>query len=451
MDLFNQNFDIQKDPQLILKENINIAGRKSVRMPNRQQVELKVGSLDNLLPADHRARYIWDYVVSLDLAEFYKKIKIVEGSDGPRTTDPRVLLALWLYAILDGIVSARRIAALSTTHHAYIWICGGVPINNHTLSDFRTQDPDYFHSLLEESIALMWKTGKFKPESVAQDGTRIKANAGLSSARREPRLEQYLAEAQEYLKNLEKELAANPNASTLREKATQQKIAREREERLKQAQAEMKKYKQTRAQIAKKNHDSLSQKDLDNTRVSTTDPECRKMKMGDGGYRLAYNVQFATSTDKQVILGVDVVNTLDPGTLDPMMQQVKKTLSNIGCPMPLKWLADSAYANKADAEIMEKNFREVSLYSPPTGNGKVDALTPRKTDNTAMASLRKRMSSEESKVIYKERSQTAEFANAAAKNRGMGKVLVRGLSKVSSMALLYAIAHNMVIYFRISN
>lgn len=172
------------------------------------------------------------------------------------------------------------------------------------------------------------------------------------------------------------------------------------------------------------------------------------MKMGDGGFRLAYNVQFATSTDKQVILGVDVVNSLDPGTLASMMQQVKNTLTKIGCSTPSKWLADSAYANKADAEAAEIGFNDITLYSPPTGNGKVDALTPRKTDNLAMANLRERMSKEESKAIYKERSQTAEFANAAAKNRGMGEVLVRGLCKVTNMVLLYAVAHNMVVYFR---
>jgi transposase len=449
MTQFFLDFNIPETPQSSSNENVFIAGRKSIRTPNRQQIEFKMESVDDLLPADHRARDIWDYVVSLELTPFYSKIKIGEGCGGPRTVDPRVLLALWLYAMLEGVASARHIANLSKMHSAYIWICGGVSINHHTLSDFRTQDPENFRMLLQESIAIMWKTGKFKPDTAAQDGTRIKADAGSSSARREPKLELYLVEAQEYLKTLEEEHAANPSASTLREKAARRRAALERKERLEQAQAEMKKYKQERIDSAKKNHHSLSQTDLEKTRVSVTDPECRKMKMGDGGFRLAYNVQFATSTDKQVILGVDVVNTLDPGTLVPMMQQVKKNLSSTGCAMPSKWLADSAYANKADAEAAEVNFNDVSLYSPPVGNGKVDGLTPRKTDNEAMINLRERMSTEESKVIYKERSQTAEFANAAAKNRGMGKVLVRGLSKVTSMALLYAVAHNMAVYFRV--
>lgn len=443
------DLNVPEHPENDYKKKEHHVGKKSIRTPNRQQIEFRIEALDELVSPDHRVREIWDYVCDLDLKLFYNKIKISEGSGGPRTTDPKVLLCLWLYAILEGIISARRIADLSKMHHAYIWICGGVSVNYHTLSDFRTQHEDNFRLLLQESIAVMWKTGKFNPKKVAQDGTRIKADAGTSSARREPTIQQYLTEAEEYIQALEKEITANPNASSLREKAAKQRAARERKERLEQAQKEMEQYKQDRKQSAKKNHNYLSEKEVEDTRVSITDPECRKMRMGDGGFRLAYNVQFATSTDKKVIVGVDVVNTLDPGTIGPMMTKVKDTLTNIGCPMPTQWLADSAYANKEDANEIESKFINTKLYSPPTGNGKVDALTPRKTDNAAMINLRKRMSQEESQIIYKDRSETAEFANAVAKNRGMGKMPVRGLCKVTNMALLYAIAHNMLMYFNV--
>lgn len=419
---------------------------KSIRTSNRNQIEFRIGTVDDLIPATHRARAVWNYICSLNLEPFYAKIKVAKGHKGPRTVDPRVLLALWLYALLEGVISARRIAELSKMHYAYIWICGGVSINYHTLSDFRTQQPDLFQRLLEESIAIMWKTGEFNPLIVAQDGTRIKADAGSSSLKKDSTIEKYLIEANTYLKALEKEHIANPGAFNLREKEAQKKAVRDKQNRLEQAQAEMGEYKKSRAELAKKNHNKLSEKEIAETKVSITDPESRKMKMGDGGFRLAYNIQFATSVHKKVILGVNVVNTLDPGTLGPMMNQVKKTLAAIGCPMPNKWLADSAYANKSDAEIAEKAFDKTILYSPPPRNGNLDEFTPRNADNTAMINLRKRMSEEESQIIYKERAPTAEFANAVAKNRGMGKSLVRGLNKVWSMSLLYAIAHNMTVY-----
>jgi transposase len=447
MSQLSLNLDLPDNTKSDPNQNTPVAGKKHVRRPNRNQIEFKVSCVDDLLPSEHRARDVWDYTSKLDLSIFHNDIRISEGSGGPGTIDPQILLTLWLYGILEGICSARHIARLCTMHHAYIWICGGVSINYHTLSDFRNRDRDSFLRLLQESIAIMWKLGLFNPEEAAQDGTRGKADAGSGSLKKEATLDDYLAKAIQYIEELEKELATNPSASTQREKAARRRAANDRKERLEQAQAELKEYKQFRIQSSKENHNKLTKEDIKNLRVSTTDPECRKMKMGDGGFRPAYNVQFATSTDKKVILGVDVVNTLDPGTLCSMMQTVTKNLKEIGCPSPSKWLADSAYANRNDAQQAKDNFSEITLYSPPIGNGKVDALTPRKTDNPAMIELRQRMGTEEAKVIYKKRGSTAEFPNATAKNRGMREFLVRGLFKVRNMALIYAVVHNMSMYF----
>lgn len=428
-------------------EQSQLHGRKSIRAPIRHQLEVKVACIDDLITPDHRVRGVWDYVSKLDMSPFLDDIKIKEGCKGPRTADPKVLLAIWLYGILEGYASSRHLDRLCKEHHAYIWICGNVTVNYHTLSAFRTKHLDKFRSLLQESIAIMWQSGLFAPDTVAQDGTRVKASAGGNSFRRQAKLEKLLEQAKTHLETLENELAANPTASSQREKAAKTRAAQERIERLNLAQSEMKKYKEERKQSSKKNHHSLSQKDIDDMRTSTTDPECRKMKMGDGGYRPAYNVQFATSVDKKVILGVDVVNTLDPGTLAPMMRDVTRVLEDIGCPLPENWLADSGYANKDDSEEAKTEYPEITLYSPPKGNKKADALTPRKTDNEAMKELRTRMGTEEAKEIYKDRSSTAEFVNATSKNRGMTEFLVRGLDKVKNMACLYAIAHNMMMYF----
>lgn len=423
-------------------------GRKSLRMALRNQIEIKIACLDELIPENHLARDVWEFTSNLDFSLFLKEIKIPEGGGGPPAKDPRILMALWLFATMQGIYSARQIDRLCREHHAYIWICGGVSMNYHSLSDFRTSGGDKFRAMLQESIALIWKSGVWQPETVAQDGTRVKASAGTGFFKKDATLAEYLKEANQLIAMLEKELEENPGASSAREKAAKQRAARERKERVEQAQAELEKYRKTRAESNKTNHHAFTEEDSKNLKISITDPECRKMKMGDGGFRAAYNVQFATSTDKKVIIGVDIVNTLDPGTLVPMMQQVSLNLQKIGCPMAKDWLADSAYANKKDAEDAEKSFPNVTLYSPPISNNNHDALTPRKTDNEAMRRLRIRMTSEESQVKYQERCSTAEFVNAASKNRGMREFLVRGLEKVKQAALLYAITHNMMIYFK---
>jgi transposase len=437
--------NVQKDCE---QKAISKNSRKSVSKPSRNQIEFKVACLDELIPEDHRARDVWEFTSKLDFSDFLDEIKIPEGCGGPKTKDPRVLMALWLLATLEGVYSARQIDRLCKEHHAYIWICGGVTMNYHSLSDFRTSGADKFRTLLQESIAIIWQSGIWQPETIAQDGTRVKANAGSGLFKKEATLGEYLKEANEHIAKLEKELEENPGAFSAREKAAKQRAARERKERVENAQADLIKHRKTRATSSKINHNTFTKKDSDNLKTSLVEPESRKMKMGDGGFRAAFNVQFATSTDKKVIVGVDVVNTLDPGTLVPMMQQVAATFAKIGCLMAKDWLADSAYANKKDAADAEETHPDVTLYSPPVSNNKHDALTPRHTDNEAMIRLRKRMGTEEAQAKYKERSCTAEFANASTKNYGMREFLVRGLEKVKQTALLYAITHNMMIYFR---
>lgn len=431
------------------KEQIPLSGKKRIRYAVRNQVQFTINSLDELIPQEHRVRDVWEYVCQLDISTFYDQIKVLEDCKGPPTADPRILLSLWLYAMLEGIVSARRIARLCNEHHAYIWLCGGVSINYHSLSDFRIKNPEGFRTLLQESIALMWKSGVFHPDEVAQDGTRVKANAGFSSYRTEKTLNEYLIEANNRIRALEEENLQNPSALSLREKSARKRAANEREERITKAREELKVYKEERILSSKKNHNNLKEEDVEKLRSSVTDSECRKMKMGDGGFRLAYNIQFATSVDKKIILGVDVVNTLDPGTLVPMMQQVEKTLKQVGCSMPTKWLVDSAYANNNDMQNAENHFPNTTIYSAPTSSQKgVDPLEPRKKDKPAMVKLRERMKFDDAKKTYSKRGHTAEFANAVAKARGMGEFLVRGITKVTNMALLCAVVHNMMIFFR---
>lgn len=427
-----------------------VAGWKRLRSVSRNQIEFKVESIDDLIPQNHRAREVWNYVCELDFSFLCEDVRVTDGGKGPGTLDPKIAMTLWLFAILNGIVSAREIDRLCKEHHAYIWICGGVSVNYHSLSDFRTQDVTKFTKMLHESIAIMWKTGIFDPDEIAQDGTRVKANAGASSLKREQSLEEHLRMAEVEMARLEKELKSNPLAYSLRQKAAKERAARERKERIEQALLEMATYKQNRAEAGKKNNNRLSEEDKKKLRISTTDPECRKMKMGIGGFRPAFNVQFATTVKHKIIVGVEVVNTQDPGTLVPMMAQVKENLTAAGCPMPTKWLADSAYANKADVNFGSESFPDVTLYAPPLKNQHTDKFSERKDDSLAMKELRKRMSTEEGEAIYSERSSTAEFANAVVKNRGMGEFLTRGLSKATNMALIYAVMNNMLRYWNLS-
>ncbi len=196
------------------------ARRARVMYPNRDQIELRPSDLESLLAEGHRARIVWGYVVGQDLSVLYAGIKVVEGGVGRAAIAPEILYALWLYATLEGIGHARKIARLTQEHDAYRWICGGVQVNYHTLADFRSEQGDAFESLLTDNIACLMAAGvlKLKLKSVAQDGVRVRANAGAGSFRREEKLQSYLEAAKERVAALKQEIEDDPGAETRRRK-----------------------------------------------------------------------------------------------------------------------------------------------------------------------------------------------------------------------------------------
>jgi transposase len=405
-------------------------GSKRLRHAVRDQIEFQECMLDELLAEDHQARIVWDYVGGLDLSELRARIQAVEGGPGQAPADPRILLTLWLYATLRGVGSARELNRLCQQHSAYRWICGGVSMNYHTLSDFRTQHVELLDRLLTESVASLMAQGLVTLDRVAQDGMKVRASAGAASFHRQPTLEEALAEAEAQLRQLKEELDADPAASRSRQEAARQRAAEERVERIRAALEQLPK-------IA----EGKKAKDREKARASTTDADCRVMKMGDGGFRPAFNVQFATATDSQVISGADVTNSGgDQGQLVPMVEQHEERYEQV----PDEALVDGGFAKKEDIQKVEQGGTTVYAPVQKSKDPERDAHTPRPDDSPEVAAWRQRMATDEAKAIYRQRASTAECVNALARNRGLQRFPVRGLRKVKAVVLLYALAHNLM-------
>src|ERR1700722_9428005 len=178
-----------------------------LHVPNRQQL-LSAKIIDELLEADHPARAVWAYVEALDLTLLYEDIRARGRHAGRPATDPRVLVALLLYATFAGFTSDREIADLCQHHDAFRWLAGGVAVNHHTLSDFRTDKPEFLEQLLKQSVEVLRQKGLIDLDRIAQDGIRVRASAGAASFRRRATLERLLQEAQAEVQRLEQELAA---------------------------------------------------------------------------------------------------------------------------------------------------------------------------------------------------------------------------------------------------
>ena len=402
-----------------------------VLLPNRKQMEFRASDLESLLPEGHRARLVWAYVERQDLGRFYAGIRALEGGVGRAAIAPEILLALWLYATLDGVGSAREVSRLSETHDAYRWLCGGVQVNHHTVSDFRKDYGEALDELLSVSIATLISAGVVKLKQIAQDGMRVRASAGTGSFRRKEKLEGYLDAARERVAQLKSELEADPAHAERARQAARLRAAKEREERLEQALARLPEIEAIKQRQGKK---------ADEARASMTDAEATVMKMGDGGFRPAYNPQLATDADALVIVGVEVATVgSDQGQMAPMLEQVIKRCGQA----PEAWLVDGGFVGHAQ---IDQAAEHTVVYGPvPAPKDKTaDPHQAKAGDSEAVAAWRSRMATDEAKAIYKKRAATAECVNAQARNRGLQQFRVRGLNKVKCVMLMFALAHNLM-------
>lgn len=415
-----------------------------VLIPNRLQIELHPSNLESLLPEGHHARLVWRYVEQQNLEALYDIIKARQGGAGRRAIAPEILFALWLYAAIDHVGNARELARLSLAHDAYRWICGGVQVNYHTLSDFRVDHGPVLDELLTDTLAAFMAVGVVKLKRAAHDGVRVRASAGAASFRREDKLNEHLKAAREHVQALKQQIETDPGALSRKQAAARTRAAREREERVQAALNCMPEIKEIKRRQGKKAEDA---------RASSTDTEATVMKMGDGGFRPAYNVQFATDCDSQVIIGVDVVSLgSDMGQLAPMVEQVQKRCE---C-TPDEWLVDGGYPKHEQIDAVSgkttvyapvpeiKSTKKAKTDDDDKADKTIDKHAPKASDSAAVAAWRARMATDEAKGIYKLRASVAECVNAQARNRGLVLLPVRGKAKVKCVALWFVLAHNLM-------
>jgi transposase len=403
-------------------------GKLRLQLPVRDQVEIHYENLDALIALDHPVRLIWDFVAGSDLSILTDAIRSTEDSPGRPAIDPRILLGLWLYATIDGIGSARALEKLCGEHVVYRWMCGGVPVNYHTLADFRANLGECLDDLLTTMVATLISKNLVTLNRVAHDGVRIRAHAGTGSFRRRDRLGEFLEQAQAQVDALKSELQDEPGASDKRRKAAVARAARERLEKV---------------QAALSQHPDIKKKKKNNkeqARASTTDADARKMRMADGGFRPGYNAQITTDPMAQVIVEISVTQSgSDEGQLLPAIEAVRKRYGK----QVSEGLADAGFSKKQDIE--ELGAAGCSVYAPIPKHKAAEKKRIRKerADGPHVAAWRKRMESEEAKGIYQLRART-ECVHAQLRNRGLYQVPLRGRKKVRAVLLLHAVSHNIM-------
>lgn len=478
-----------------------------LRRPNRDQFTYAQIDVEQLVPADHRVRAVWELCGKLDLRGFAKHLQTRRELAGRPAWDPRLLLAIWIWAYSEGITSAREIERQCRYRPELQWLTGVDEVNHHTLSDFRVLHAEALDNLFTQVLALLSQEGLVDLEQVAVDGTRVRAQASGGSQRRRGTLERHLAEAREAVRQLSAE--ADDEGANRRRQAARERAARERLERMRQALEELPKI-----EACKRTEEQRRQ-----ARVSETEPEARLQHESNGGWGLGYNAQFATDVSEKIVVGVGLTNNAsDAQQLVPTLADVEKRLNQ----KPKQALADEGYANRPNIEAMGADEIEYAAPAPAADKGSTAAaraagvqpgfeakffifdeasdtfrcpaektLTYRRSslkrdrkyrqyqgkesdcreceqrlkccpqsgwrslsraeEDALMAGHRSWMETERARAAYRKRAETAEFPNAWLKERfGVRKFRVRGLGKARSELLWAMLAYNVQAWARLA-
>ena len=400
--------------------------------PNRSQGVIRFEMPEQMLPPTHRARVIDRVVGTSDLSGFTKESTSVEGHPGRATLSPRMMLTLWLYSISEGIGSARQIARRIRSDDAFRWIVGDVAVSHHSLSAFRVGHGVVLEQLLTDVLASLMHQGLLQLDLVAQDGTRVRASASAPSFRRYESLLEYREQAALHLKAVLAD-ADNPE-HTATQHAARKAAAKAFQQRVEEA-------IQTVVVLQKERDDKAPpSRRKKPARASTTDAQARVMKMPDGGFRPGYNVQLAVAGSEmggaRSIVGVQVTNVgSDLGSVTPMLEQIATRTGAL----PERLLADANHAKHECIDNAAAKGVELLIAVPDNAG---DANRP---TSQAVLDWRARMKTDEAKRLYRARAGLVELTNAHLKKHlGVDHVLVRGVDKVTCVALLSSLAFNIL-------
>lgn len=487
-------------------------GALKLRRVDRRQTTMLTLDVEALIGPDHKARAIWELVGRLDLRGFTAGVKTREGQAGREAWDPQLLVSLWVYAYSEGISSAREIEREMEWEPGFQWLGGLAKVNHHSLSDFRVEHQAALDQLFVELLGLLEHEGCLSLERVMHDGTKIRAQAGADTFRRERTVQEHLERARAVVAQMgdpREEKGEKERRS--RKQAAQERAARERQERVERAYQELQTVQQGQQKAAEKQA----------VRVSLTEPEARLMKHGDNAIAPSYNAQITTDAVQKIIVGVHLSqSSSDAQSLAPALAEVEQNLGRrpeqvvvdggftnrdtiVACatqqtdligslPDPAERSAaamksagiDPAFApghfvreTEGDGlrcpagcrlKFLRQNKKRDNLYRQYQARGedcqgcayqrqccpkhpeRGRVVSILVEERVEVAEFRKKMETPEAKAIYRQRGPVAEFPNACLKEKlGVRKFRVRGLVKAGMELLWASLTYNVMVWIRL--
>lgn len=313
-------------------------GERKLRGINRNQLMLAQIDVEHLIEEQHAARGIWELVGQLDLSQYEAAIRTRQGGAGRAAWPPQLLIAIWLYGYSRGVSSARELERQMEYEPGLMWLAGMEVINHHSLSDFRVEHGEALTDLFTQLLVVLEQAGLVTLRLVAHDGSKIRAQAGVDTFRREATLQEKLRQARKLV-----EEDPTKESSNKRQQAAQKRARRERQERAQAALRELDKIRE-----------NLKAEQKQGARASHTEAEARMMKHGDHAMAPSYNQQVSTDADSGVIVGVGLSQQAsDAQELEPSIEKIAENLQR----MPEKVVADGGYTNlESIGKMAERNI-----------------------------------------------------------------------------------------------
>ncbi|MGV8947967.1 MAG: transposase [Candidatus Paracaedibacter sp.] len=315
----------------------------------RNVITLETVDWLSLIDAEHPARRIIRVLDQFDLTQLYEKITSEKSCQGRPAIDPKIMLAIMVYAAMMGITSSRAIASHCKWEPGFRWILGyGLIVGYVTISTFRKEAGKCLDNILTQVITAMVAVGVVDLEEVILDGTKIKANAGRRSFHTEEELEQ-----------LKKEISDKLAKVTIEEQKINHKSRLDNQEkRIQKALDQIPGIQKVLNESAKKRKKGTKAKEA---KSSKTDPDARQMRFADGAKGPGYNAQFRTASKIGVIVEVQVIQRRnDSNMLTPMLDSFEFRYGY----SPARILGDVNYCVKEDIEKVLRRGMEV--YYPQT-------------------------------------------------------------------------------------
>ena len=322
-----------------------------LREMNREQIWLLPPTLDELVPSDHPARFVAEFVDALGREDWTKLDVDIEGDPmGAPAYHPRALLSVWLFGFMTNVRSCRKLEAACRDQIPYLWLTGWQHPDHNTLWRFYRRHRLNMRELFKRTVRTAVMVGLVDLAVQAVDGTKLAANAALQRTLDAERLRQLLDRVESTIRELEAQNEAGDDGTPARlpEKLANRKALRQR-------------VRQAMEDLPERERPSRYKRP---NRINLTDKDARLMQTRQGVVP-GYNAQAMVSplaeeggTAGMLVTAVDVVDEAnDTARLTPMVEQAEE-VTGVRVPMTL---ADAGHFAGKHLEELHQRGQQVVM------------------------------------------------------------------------------------------